>query len=696
MELNLMVVTVLESLLSSEGHMPVSELIQRLGISKRILDYNVKKLNYVLEQGGFPQIVSAENHLTLDVSRGEEIRSWFSVQPLGEYVLSVQERKLLITLSAGLMDEKISIEELCRLMSVSRNTVLDDIAQLKKKLIEQGLTLEGRGRQGYQITGDELTLRYSLYESMIGLETEFTRAIFEQMLISALRLRGTRFENRNELFAWLETVIQQAEDCIDGRYNHNSIAEIRDYILLIICRAGRGNLYLDTGELRKTPEYQMSVQIREMLSSRGIELPEQELDYLTTVLLGAKLYSYSEVARRDNADLRRITEDLIEIFESKACIRFSNRRQFADQFIVHLRPMYYRLKYRVKVRNLVYGEMRQEYRGIFDLTRTAVAEFEERLGLTIPDEELAYLSAYLLTWLKRQHLSKRSREQRILIVCGAGVGTSLLLRQQISEILGIGYQYETRDVREVAELELNDYDLVVSTVDLPISCRSYLRANPVLTARQKERLLDWSCAHPDQDDIQRRVDQVMKTVERYGAIQDRTGLMIELRQCFEREQVERGGNGLWEVLTPGMVRICTRTVDEGQGVRLACARLTEHGLVDKAYADCVLEIIDQLGLYAEISPGVLLVHAKPDAGVHGVGLSLTVFREQIEFKKWGKQIAAIFTLCTPDNQSHLRLLQELMQLLDSEAVRSILVQCPYKSPERLYRFLRQNWDQQAR
>ena len=184
----------------------------------------------------------------------------------------------------------------------------------------------------------------------------------------------------------------------------------------------------------------------------------------------------------------------------------------------------------------------------------------------------------------------------------------------------------------------------------------------------------------------------MTAMEAHGTIHDRTGMMIELRRLFEKERDTAQNVGLWETLVPDMVRICERELDERQGVQYACARLISKGVVDRNYADSVLEIIDQLGLYAEISPGVLLAHAKPDAGVHRVGLSLSIFREQIEFRKWGKQITAIFTLCTPDNQSHLRLLRELMQLLESESVRSTLVKCPYKNAEKLYRFLRQEWE----
>ena len=150
----------------------------------------------------------------------------------------------------------------------------------------------------------------------------------------------------------------------------------------------------------------------------------------------------------------------------------------------------------MKVRNRIYGAIRREYQGIYDLTRLTVSTFEDRYGLNIPDEELAYISVYLLTWLKRQNLSWGEWDRTVLILCGAGVGTSLLLRQQISEILGIGYQYEIHDVRELPDLKLAMYDLVVTTVDLPTDCDHLIKTDPILSAAQKEQLMKWSFSKP--------------------------------------------------------------------------------------------------------------------------------------------------------------------------------------------------------
>ena len=139
MELNFLIVTILDRLLDSDGSLSIAEMEQQLGVSRRVLDYNVRKLNHALAQGGFPQVASTEKHLLLNVERGAEMQAYLQAQPLGEYILSVQEREVLIVSSAGLLGRQNTADDLCRLMNVSRNTVLGDMTLLRKRLVQAGV-----------------------------------------------------------------------------------------------------------------------------------------------------------------------------------------------------------------------------------------------------------------------------------------------------------------------------------------------------------------------------------------------------------------------------------------------------------------------------------------------------------------------------------------------------------------------------
>lgn len=687
MELNVIIIEILEALMSGDGKAGISDLSVSLGVSKRTLLYNLKKLNDALRQNGLPQVTASENSLHLDCSGCGEIRERLLGSKGAAYILSAEERKALILLSAGLIGQNVTVDWLCSFMEVSKNTVLGDVAGLKRELMEPGIQMISRARQGYHIQGDELTIRYCIYEYLSRIGTEHTKAMADRILFTAVEARtGKKFE-KDEIFSTVYGVIKQAESCVMGKYNHDSLAELAYYVLLILCRSGHGSLYISDECLKSSKEFEAAGDILQSLGEAGLMIPMEECPYLAAILLGSKRYSYHEIAAQSMVDLGAFAGELIDTFETKACVRFGNRGQRIDQFLVHLRPMYYRLKYHVKVRNQYADEIRTVYSGIYDLTLSSVRAIEGRYGLSVPADEIAYICVYFASWLKQQRTGRWTGARCILIVCGAGIGTSLLLRQQITDILGMGYRYETKDFRESAVSDTLRYDMVVTTVDLPYHSDKILKVNPILTARQKEKLLAWSFSGSGGDELLARVEQVIAVAEQYATINNRSKLAINLRRYFENNGEPQEMPRLWDVLTEPMVRVCGHPLDERRAVAYACEALLSAGLVDAGYAGSVWEIIDRMGLYSEIIPGVLLAHAHPSSEVNGVGLSLTVFPGRVQFEKWEKDIAVIATLCAVDNQSHSLVLHDLIRLLEDDSVKSALLDCPYKTGGELYRFL---------
>ena len=84
----------------------------------------------------------------------------------------------------------------------------------------------------------------------------------------------------------------------------------------------------------------MAQSIAGMLKKWNIELPEEERLYLATVLLGASCTATMKWRGRTKWICAPFANELIDTFETKACVHFSNREQLIDQFIVHLRPLY--------------------------------------------------------------------------------------------------------------------------------------------------------------------------------------------------------------------------------------------------------------------------------------------------------------------------------------------------------------------
>ena len=65
-----------------------------------------------------------------------------------------------------------------------------------------------------------------------------------------------------------------------------------------------------------------------------------------------------------------------------------------------------------------------------------------------------------------------------------------------------------------------------------------------------------------------------------------------------------------------------------------------------------------------IAPGIMLAHARPEQGAVGMGLTImTLANPVVTGSSTNDPVRIIFTLATPDETSHLNLLEELTGFL---------------------------------
>ena len=100
----------------------------------------------------------------------------------------------------------------------------------------------------------------------------------------------------------------------------------------------------------------------------------------------------------------------------------------------------------------------------------------------------------------------------------------------------------------------------------------------------------------------------------------------------------------------------------------AGAKLLEiQGVVEERYKEEVIKNFYELGPYMVIAPGIVLSHARPEAGVNKVGISIINLKDSVEFGiEHNDPVKLVITLAAVDNTSHLQYLSKLMELLMNE------------------------------
>ena len=128
-----------------------------------------------------------------------------------------------------------------------------------------------------------------------------------------------------------------------------------------------------------------------------------------------------------------------------------------------------------------------------------------------------------------------------------------------------------------------------------------------------------------------------------------------------------------ELLKKENIQIQQRAEDWKSAIYMAVSPLVEHGYVEERYADEIINNTYEFGPYYVIAPDVALLHARPEQGVLKTQLAIMVLREPIKFSPEGYDVRLVITLATTDNQSHLKILRKIGQILsDEEATARII------------------------
>lgn len=130
---------------------------------------------------------------------------------------------------------------------------------------------------------------------------------------------------------------------------------------------------------------------------------------------------------------------------------------------------------------------------------------------------------------------------------------------------------------------------------------------------------------------------------------------------------------LADLLTERTVRVGVEAKDWQEVVDIAGRLLLDDGSIEPSYIDAMREVIQSLGPYVVIAPGIALLHGRPQHGVKRICMSLVVLKTPVKFgHPENDPVTLAFALGGVDERSHLDALAQLATLLSDEEAASRL------------------------
>ena len=124
---------------------------------------------------------------------------------------------------------------------------------------------------------------------------------------------------------------------------------------------------------------------------------------------------------------------------------------------------------------------------------------------------------------------------------------------------------------------------------------------------------------------------------------------------------------LMDSITVDNIDIQIQATDWEDAITKSAQTLLNQGAFTPEYIDAMIKVVKDSGPYIVISKHIALAHARPENGVIKQGLSFSTLNPPIEFGAEGLDpVRLVITLAAKDNNAHLDLLAELVDVLMDE------------------------------
>jgi len=610
----------LELLESQDDFLTVEFIANKLGVSKRTIHSELKLLDdYIQSLGKF-----------LEKKRGVGV----ALRELKENTLPKENSEIsdihnTVTRRTEIMrmllfeEISVSFNYLSEAYIVSKTSIIKDFEYIMR-ILKAGANIELQSDiHGTKISGNEIDIQKAYLQ--------FNRYIISN---SAFYYENTVSKKMNLLAPYYgEKLITVCTNILYNYVRDNSNA-ISDYYVqnvlniftILVYRNMNGHHIQenqDTEDYDYTAFFEESaVKLLYKASLRlGFSYTNEDVKFFSQHLISNRF----EPLPQENIDDVLVNKLLSQV--SKALnIDFSNDKKLEEQLINHIPPMIYRLRSNNKTENPFTEQIKTEFPLTFNVIWVVLAEYENRLEIAFNEDEIAFLTIYFQSAIERAKINRK-----ILIICQMGIATSELLMNRIKNIVPSLDTIEVASVAELEDIDIDQFDLIVSTIKVDIPDKDIILVSPFLTDTDIEKIKSSGYQPSNISKINPLLDQ----------------------------------HHLKKVINPEFILVNTDFSSKEELFEDVGNNLIEKGLVEKEFISGLLQRENLGG--TDLPSGAAVPHGNP----RHVNQTIVVIIKNKQKFKWDKYyVDIIFLICiaTQDTLQTRRILSDIYNIVDDSKI----------------------------
>lgn len=511
-----------------------AEIAEEIQISPRTVHRDMTEIKTLLSEYGLALVTKSGKGIAIEGS-DESVRHFQRMLASFETVTySSLERKTLIGCLLLEAHEPIKLLALAYEVHAAVPTISRDLDEIEPTIERFGLELVRRRGYGVEIAGSEhdkrsliewLAQQYLDESDLFGPDPEAEHAW--PVTRKLLQLAG------KEHFLKIERIVWGLEEKAPSRLSENAYTRLLLRLSIAVARMQSGHYLSPEPEDMPDREIAPAPYLEPFLKAFSWEWPKAERSYAAALLSGAgeeaamnqELLLHQNGAAASDAAIR-----LIRSVGKRMHMPFSEDESLLEGLIRHMAPSLERMRRSETIRNPLLPQIKKDFAKLFNGIQSAVRE--TLVGMDVPDEEIGYLAMHFGASIERLN---QSRPVKAMMVCTSGIGSSKLLSVRIAkrfpqvEFVGHYSWYEASRMPE------DRYDLIISTVDLPIDASRYIKISPLLTPEETEKLRGYLGQLPADKEGKNEPDKPRATGswERMKLVSAYTSAVVSVLEPFE-------------------------------------------------------------------------------------------------------------------------------------------------------------------
>lgn len=501
--LNSRQIAIARALLNASGPVSARSLGTPLGISARVVRYNLPMIAFWLSTHEVTLIADARAGIRLEAARDvrTNLLQRLETSAPQRLLLPPRERRQVLLFELLASWDYRTKRSIQRKLAISSSTLYRDLTKIESWCADNQLFLERRPRLGVRVVGREEDHRQATITLLLDLE--LAGPLLDCCLSDSPPERKTGMHELsvaqrlivNEVLEWR---LYDAWQDTGAILRHLKV-DYTDFIHLTLAlywaimrrRLARGctvHLPLKQVEaLGSRPEYRVIAEHNALQAAHDdAAIPAAEIAQLAR-LISASLAEEAMLAPPPAPDVDSIADCVTQRLVENIDPRIGTSPVTADvvaRLRSHLSRSIARLRHGLPVHNPLGREVKQAYPQLWQSV-TALLE-EEELAHLLPEGEAAFITMYMA--LAERLLIKSRPAQRVIVACPTGGITVQMLVHRLHEELP---EVEIVDVIPISQLgSVNSQlaDAVISTASLSTSPLPIITVSPLINQQDLTRL----------------------------------------------------------------------------------------------------------------------------------------------------------------------------------------------------------------